>query len=113
MQLNRYTRIAEENFMDIRLKRTAAFVMLVVGMTSAFADPDYRREERGAARAAQQEQRALAREARLSEKNAEEDNYSNTGRDANNKHRKLSPEERRALRRQIDEAGQDIYTRKH
>lgn len=28
------------------------------------------------------------------------------------RHGRLSPEERRALRRQIDEAGQDLYTRK-
>jgi hypothetical protein len=37
------------------------------------------------------------------------DNSSNNGNDNSKKHGRMSPEERRALRRQIDEAGHDIY----
>lgn len=38
------------------------------------------------------------------------ENQPNASPDSNRKQGKLTPEERRALRRQIDEAGHDIYT---
>lgn len=41
-----------------------------------------------------------------------ESGSSNSGQEAVRRQGKMSPEERRALRKQIDEAGQDIYTQK-
>lgn len=95
--------------MNLLCKKLSITLLLLAGIGSAFARPD--REGREEARAARQQQSAAQRGEspagrRLEGGNGQQNNSSNDGA---GKRGKLSPEERRALRRQIDEAGHDIY----
>lgn len=110
--------------MNMVFKKLSISFLLLVGMASAFANPDKRQEERAAARLARQQ----SKEMRHNEQQMrhQDDRYPGResamrdggaqgfqpGPDNARKPGKLSPEERRALRRQINEAGQDIYTPK-
>ncbi len=92
--------------MKFLLPRLVLFcLMSFAGMTMVLADPPQNRAEgRGRAErssnASEQERSRNAQEVR--------DQQDENGR----KPSRLSPEERKALRQQINEAGQDLYQRK-
>lgn len=118
----------------MRFHRFGSFLLLVFGATSAFADPGYpRRDAREAVRAYHIQSvtldRNLPREPvqnipperrREGAGVPESSGYGSSGdaqsnsQQAENMRRqgRMTPEERRALRRQIDEAGHDIYSPK-
>ena len=122
-------------FSNMRLNRIGPFLLLLLGLANAFAEPGHnRRDARDAVRAYQIQsvtlERSLPRDPvpavppqeRRSQVPAapESSGYGATGDAQSNSQQaenirrqgRMSPEERRALRRQIDEAGHDIYTPK-
>lgn len=116
----------------MRLKRIGVSLLFILGLASAFAQSGGNRSggnftsafylfrasmENGEQEGKQQTQRTS--EQRPNQQPVESsgfggnpDGNSNAQSEQTRKQGKLSPEERRALRRQIDEAGHDIYTRK-
>lgn len=92
--------------MNIDIKKILFAVWLGGSVISAFANPYQREDRREAQRAGQQQQQqpeyGYQRNDRRNEQGAEDPRKSG----------RMSPEDRRALRRQINEAGQDIYSRK-
>lgn len=89
--------------MNIDIKKIILAVWLGGSVISALANPYQREDRREAQRAGQQQpEYGFQRNDRRNEQGVEDPRK--TGR--------MSPEDRRALRRQINEAGQDIYSRK-
>ena len=91
--------------MNIDIKKIFLAVWLGGSVINAFANPYQREDRREAQRAGQQQQQpeyGYQRNDRRNEQGAEDPRKSG----------RMSPEDRRALRRQINEAGQDIYSRK-
>lgn len=107
------------------LKAISLSIVLLSGMVSVHAGehPDHpdrpdraeRREARIEHRQEQQQRRAenQERKAENQERRAEQQGPAEGSAEAGKKSGRMTPEERRALRRQINEAGQDIYTRKN
>jgi hypothetical protein len=95
--------------MHVLLKRISISILLMAGMASASVRADNNRDERDSGRTAQS-QFQRSHDGRRSEGEAGKQVDPSSGGPDGRKHGKLSPEERRALRRQINEAGQDIYT---
>jgi hypothetical protein len=109
------------------LKKTSISLLLISGIAQVYAQPgDIGRREHGSvyafyvqgapqdrdAQGMEQQQRQNERRRREFDSSGfgtRSDNAANNVPDASRRQGKLSPEERRALRRQIDEAGHDIY----
>lgn len=95
--------------MKLTIKTLSTWLLLTLCMSTAIAEPGQRREER-------QAQRHEQRMERQAERSQERDARQPDGKqqevrpEAPRKGGKMSPEERRALRRQINDAGRDIYT---
>ena len=88
--------------MKFALIRVFIITLLLSGMALGRADPP----------AGQRSERATA-ERNEQDKNARPNPDNKPAQDENaRKQSKLSPEERKALRQQINEAGQDLYHRK-
>lgn len=85
------------------------FLMLLAGLTAAYADPG---QGRGARQQGYDAERAMQRNDRICPgPNGCAQNGSNANPRAPSKNNgRMTPEERSALRRQINEAGQDIYS---
>jgi hypothetical protein len=128
--------------MDTALKKLGLFSLLMASTTLAFAFPliqfggraenqpiqQAQRDERQVQRQTQHEERQVQRQMQNQEERRDQNDMrrarpqagdtnmrgENGGRDAQaqQKANRLSVEERRALRRQINEAGQDIYPNK-
>lgn len=117
--------------MNSGLKEIGFSLLLILGIGNAFAQSgSYRAEQRetaylfytqetmppqengGVQGLDQQRQvdRRRMREFDSSGFGIQGDNATNNASDPSRRQGKLSPEQRRALRRQIDEAGHDIYT---
>ena len=119
----------------MRLHPIGSFLLLMFGVANAFADPGYsRRDAREAVRAYHIQSVTLDRNVprdplpqgvpqegrRQGNGMPESSGYGsaietppNTQQAENmRRHGRMTPEERRALRRQIDEAGHDIYSPK-
>ena len=103
--------------MKMALTRISIALLLAAGAVSAVANP-YGREEREAARQQQREGRTEQREALRGEVQSQRQEErrrdvapppQQVAPDQARRPGKLSPEERRALRQQINEAGHDIY----
>lgn len=94
--------------MKLTMKKLSAWLLLTLCMSTAFAEPGQRRAERQAQRHEQRMERHVERgqdrEARPQDSRGQE------ARPEPKKSGKMSPEERSALRRQINDAGRDIYT---
>ena len=84
-----------------------AAVLLLSGLTAHAGDHNDRAERREARAEQRQQEHADRQERKVGQRQVAEPQPEGGHRGA-----KMSPEERRALRRQINEAGQDIYTRK-
>ena len=110
--------------MKMALTRISIALLVAAGAVSADANP-YGREEREAAHAARQQQRegrmeqreALRGEVQLQRQEERRRDVAPPPQQGTPEQArrpgKLSPEERRALRQQINEAGRDIYKPKH
>jgi hypothetical protein len=118
--------------MDMQLKQLGLSFVLILAAAHTPADPFHRRGEREAVRAfqlqnitmdrtngpqedPQQAQRQGERRRNTDYVLPESSGYGSqaeSNAEHNRKQGRMSPEERRALRRQIDEAGHDIYTPK-
>jgi hypothetical protein len=87
--------------------KVVLLLMLSAGMMNVFARPGEERGDRRDYSGQRQEQRDNARAADASR----QQQYAPPGTYQEDARRQghMSPEERRALRRQIDEAGRDIY----
>ncbi len=121
----------------MRFKHIGVSLLLILDAAHALAEPGaYRRDgrdtvrayflqnttvERGEQRNEQQSQRPSerfrGRESGLPDSSGysapgEPNSSSNSSSELNRRQGRLTPEERRALRRQIDEAGHDIYSPK-
>ncbi len=119
----------------MRLKHIAVSVLLLSGAVQALAEPfGFSRDARNTARAYRLENTAMERSdprngapapQQIDRRRGREfgnpdssgygapgDNQSNAAPDNSRRQGRLTPEERRALRRQIDEAGHDIYAPK-
>ncbi len=90
--------------MNIDIKKIILAAWLGGSVIGVLANPYQREDRREAQRAGQQQQQEYGyqRNDRRNEQYAEDPR----------KNGRMSPEDRRALRRQINEAGQDIYSRK-
>ena len=88
--------------MNIDIKKIILTFWLGGCALSAFANPNQREDRREDRRAAQQQ-------GYMPDRN---DRRFDQGEEDLRKKGRMSPEDRRALRRQINEAGQDIYTDK-
>jgi hypothetical protein len=102
--------------MNIDIKKIIFACWLGGCLISAFANPNQREDRREDRR---ESQRAGQQQGYVPERNDprySQERYYDPRRepDAEDPRRngRMSPEERRALRRQINEAGQDIYSRK-
>lgn len=93
--------------MKAMILRFSLFALLVSALGHAMADPKGRREDRG-----QMDRPGADRMApeRWNQDRGARNDEGRAGReDGERKGSRLSPEERRALRQQINEAGQDLY----
>lgn len=84
-------------------------MLLMMSAASAFANPNDNREGRDAERSARQQQRMEPGEQQAGRRTGQEQYRPGDNSDGGRKNGRLTPDERRALRRQINEAGQDIY----
>jgi hypothetical protein len=103
--------------MGMLLKRISISLLLMTGMATAVAGPGSDREDRGGGRGARQQQRG---EQNRPGRQPDQQQYRQQGNggqgappDGSRRPGRLSPEELQALRRQINEAGRDIYIPKH
>jgi hypothetical protein len=122
--------MAKMRFTIMRLGQISLSLLLILGAANTFAGPGMSRYEgRELIRAFQVQNAALDRDQRGVPQNppqaerqqgrpfgfpgdrygAQNDSAQNPGPDNSRKQGRLTPEERRALRRQIDEVGHDIY----
>jgi hypothetical protein len=95
--------------MNRSVKIVSASLLLILSMANVFAEPGFRRGERAERDGAwgQQRQERQERYGR-----AQDDQYARTPQPAPEpRHRgsNMSPEERRALRQQIHDAGREVY----
>jgi hypothetical protein len=121
--------IAKEQFMNIGLKQISLSLLFILATAEAFADPGGSRrddreimhafqlqrvavdrgEQRNEPRIAAPDERRRGAEYGRQDTSGFENRGDNNANDNSKKQGRMSPEERRALRRQIDEAGHDIY----
>jgi hypothetical protein len=124
--------ITEKRFGNMRLKQIGVSLLLILGAAHAFADSGgYRREgrdtvrafylqsssvtrgdQRGEPRVPRQPDGSRGRESGLPDSSGSSQAESGPPPDNKSKQGRLTQEEKRALRRQIDEAGHDIYVPK-
>lgn len=95
--------------MNMLVSKIALSLLLSANTLAAFAEPGQSREER---EALQQQQNAAATNQSQAMQGSRHPDANRSADESAKKSSRLSPEERRALRRQINEAGQDIYVRK-
>lgn len=93
--------------MNIDIKKILIAFGLGGCVLSAFANPNQREDRREFQR---EDRRSAPQPGYMPERN---DRRFDQGEEDIRKKGRMSPEDRRALRRQIDEAGQDIYSNKY
>jgi hypothetical protein len=98
--------------MNMSVKKVSLILVLSASTFAAFANPGQARGEREVVRAVRQQQDAAERNGSQAGRNYQAPESDQSSEEGFKKQSKLSPEERRALRRQINEAGQDLYIRK-
>lgn len=98
--------------MNILIKKISLTLVLSVSTLAAFANPGQGRGERDVGRAVRQQQDMEQRNEPQGARNYQQPEFDRAAEENHKKNNKLSPEERRTLRRQINEAGQDLYSRK-
>lgn len=98
--------------MSLLIRKISLFLLLSTSTLVAFANSGQGRVERDAVRAVRQQQDAAARNESQVPRNSQNSDANRATEENLKKNNKLSPEERRALRQQINEAGQDLYSRK-
>ena len=94
------------------MKKFGLSMVLLVSTLSVFANPGQPRAERDAAQSVRQQPDGTTRNDSQNTRNAQQTEADRSAEESSKKNNKLSPEERRVLRRQINEAGQDLYSRK-
>ncbi|MES2534594.1 MAG: hypothetical protein V4632_01850 [Pseudomonadota bacterium] len=95
--------------MKLFLKKFSIALLLILSATSAFADRGQDRYYRDNGNDSRQQRNNEPRQQERSRESYQGDNSQNSAQDGGRRSGRLSPDERRALRRQINEAGQDIY----
>jgi hypothetical protein len=98
--------------MSTLIKKISLTFVLSVSTLAAFANPGQGRGERDVGRAVRQQQDVGPRNEPQGARGYQHPEPDRASEESQKKNNKLSPEERRALRRQINEAGQDLYSRK-
>ena len=104
--------LRKKSVMNTLMKKISFSLVLSASAVAAFANPGQPRSEREAVRDVRQHQDAGERGGAQTARNGQPSQQDRSSEESQKKHNKLSPEERRELRRQINEAGQDLYTRK-
>lgn len=97
--------------MNIALKRFGTGVLLIVCFASTAVVAAQSRDEQDAARAARQQQRLGGGFDDARNAQRQDGMQGGDPNEGSRKSARMTPEERRALRQQIDEAGHDIYSR--
>jgi hypothetical protein len=99
--------------MNMLVKKISLTLVLSASTLTVFANPGQGRSERDAVRAVRQQQDAAERNEPQAGRTYQSPEFDRSSSEESfKKQSRLSPEERRALRRQINEAGQDLYIRK-
>jgi hypothetical protein len=98
--------------MNLLVKKISLSLLLSASTLAVFANPGHSRGEREAVQAVRQQQDAAERKESRPARNFQSPESDRSVEESSKKQSRLSPEERRALRRQINEAGQDLYIRK-
>jgi Ni/Co efflux regulator RcnB len=93
-------------------KKISLVLVLSASTIAAFANPAQAKSERDVVRAVRQHQDAAERNDAQAGRNFQSPENDRSSEEGFKRQSRLSPEERRALRRQINEAGQDLYIRK-
>lgn len=107
--------IKKEIAMKIPCKSIFLTLLLLAGLTTAYAEPGHGRggqQDQGQQDQGQQVYEAERNGERAAQPNEREPNRDNVHAPSRNNGR-MTQEERSALRRQINEAGQDIYSGKY
>jgi hypothetical protein len=96
--------------MNSALKKMSISLILLASVSGAFAEPGRDREGRDYARQDRMEQGGGAQRDRQGGGQGRDGRGGpDAGPDRSNRQSRLSPEERRVLRRQINEAGHEVY----
>lgn len=98
-------------FARLNIKMLLPLVVLLFAVPSVFARPEGY-EVREAVRSTQQVQKTGRESDRSGRFNDQAPNERSSGSESSKRSGRMSPEERRALRQQINEASQDLYYRK-
>lgn len=99
--------------MNMLVKKINLILVLTVTALTAFANPGQTRGESEVVRGAVRQQQDInEKNGSRTGRNYQSPESDRSAEEGFKKQSKLSPEERRALRRQINEAGQDLYIRK-
>jgi hypothetical protein len=107
-----HLRNAKEFVMNMLVRKIGLLVLLSASTLAAFANSGQGREMRDVpGEVRQQHERSTAGESQAARNSQYPESFRSPD-EGFKKHSRLSPEERRALRRQINEAGQDLYIRK-
>jgi hypothetical protein len=95
------------------LIKKISFLLVLSSLTiSTFAQPGQPRADRESVHAARQPQDSSEKNGFQIGRNFQYPESDSSSEEGQKKNNRLSPEERRLLRRQINEAGQDLYVRK-
>jgi hypothetical protein len=97
-------------FMNSALKKMSISLILLASMSGAFAEPGRDRDGRDQGRQERMERGGgPQRDRQGAAPGREQRGGPEAGPDRSNRQSRLSPEERRVLRRQINEAGHEVY----
>ena len=96
--------------MNQSFKTVSVLIMLMVGMSNAFADRGYGRDVRAAQRDERREEQRMQRQERFGRGQYEQGGRApDAAPEAPRRKGNMTPEERRALRQQIHDAGREVY----
>jgi hypothetical protein len=96
----------EENYMNRPFKLASVLTMLIIGMSNACADRGRDRDDRGA----QRDEQHMQRQDRNSRGQNDQGGRAADAAPETPRHRSnMTPEEKRALRQQIHDAGREVY----
>jgi hypothetical protein len=98
--------------MNMLVRKTGLFFVLLAGTFAASANPGQAKGEQEIAQAASRQQDGGEKSEPRAGRSFQSPEVERSPEEGYKKHSRLSPEERRILRRQINEAGQDLYIRK-
>ncbi len=98
--------------MSLLVKKIGLSLLLSVTAVVTYANPGQARGAHDTGHAERPQQDSISQSKAQAARSYQYPDSNRASEEDFKKHSRLSPEERRALRRQINEAGQDLYIRK-